>query len=194
MIKTDSLSGAWTFSENQWKEDSPLLNGLGEQEPALFTQQNGRDTGWRFVDLNNNGCCKLVLGNSQVQGIWEWSKTEECWRKLPFSLPPNTKLVNAEGRDAGFRFVDLDGDNLLDIVYSNEERYAVYRLVSMQEGWSAPLVAGVRGDKNELPMISVNGANNGTWLRPTELFMQNEHTPGLRVSFKELLTVPAEKK
>ncbi len=48
------------------------------------------------------------------------------WRKLDYALPPGTSIVDAQGRDAGLRFVDVDGDGYDDILFSNHERYSLH--------------------------------------------------------------------
>ncbi len=103
-------------------------------------------------------------------------------KKLPFKLPTTS----------GLRFLDLDGDGKLDIIFSNEKEYGIYLFENMEKGWSRKVMAGKRGDKDALPMISRNGTNNGFWVHSGHLWWANEDTALLkdhvdRRSIKELL-------
>src|SRR5262249_22082941 len=136
--------------------------------------------------------CELIVSNDTQQAVFAWSDTEKRWTKLPFTLPEGTALVNATSKDNGLRFVDLDEDGYDDIIFSNEDRYSVHLFASMKEGWSRQVKSGKRGDKDELPAITREGANNGAWFHSRHLWVGNEHTPMLkdhvdRRSFNELL-------
>lgn len=107
------------------------------------------------------------------------------WQPLPFGLPEGTALVDAEGRDAGLRFVDIDEDGHDDLVFSNVHRYSVNLFVSMASGWSRKLLAGQRGasdtnsEHDELPVIvRGDGTNNGAWFSYGHMWVQNEDTAG----------------
>jgi putative membrane-bound dehydrogenase-like protein len=114
---------------------------------------------------------------------------------LPFSLPPGARPGSAD-KDNGLRFIDLDGDGNLDVVFSNEKAYGIYLFRDMKTGWSRKVLAGTRGGTDngtsELPMISRNGTNNGMWVHSRSLWWSNENTPLMKDhvdsrSFNELL-------
>jgi hypothetical protein len=110
----------------------------------------------------------------------------------PSALPPGAGFADANGNDAGLRFVDLDGDGYLDIIFSNEKEYGIYLFKDIKEGWSRKVIAGKAGDRDALPMISRNGTNNGFWVHSGSLWWSNEDTVLLkdhvdRRSIKELL-------
>jgi hypothetical protein len=112
--------------------------------------------------------------------------------RLPFRLPKGAVLADRNGDDAGLRFVDLDGDGKLDVIFSNETEYGIYLFKDLKEGWSRKVIAGKAGDADALPMISRNGTNNGFWLHSGHLWWSNEDTVLLkdhvdRRSIKELL-------
>jgi hypothetical protein len=112
--------------------------------------------------------------------------------RLPFRLPLGAILADRKGSDAGLRFVDLDGDGKLDVIFSNEKGYGIYLFKDMKDGWSRKVMAGKAGDKGALPMISRNGTNNGFWVHSGSLWWSNEDTVLLkdhvdRRSIKELL-------
>src|SRR5262249_15618517 len=55
-----------------------------------------------------------------------------------------------------------------------------YLFKDMKTGWSRKVMAGKRGDKDALPMISRNGTNNGFWVHSGHLWWSNEDTPLLK--------------
>jgi peptidoglycan/xylan/chitin deacetylase (PgdA/CDA1 family) len=118
-----------------------------------------------------------------------WWPVRQLWQTLPTKLPDGLAIRDANGHDNGVRFVDLNGDGKLDIVYSNEKEYAVY--LRGNTGWKK-IRAGKRGDADALPMISRNGTNNGFWVHSGQLWWSNEDTVLLkdhvdRRSLKQLL-------
>jgi polysaccharide deacetylase len=122
---------------------------------------------------------------------------------LAFGMPPGASLsiTDGQGRDFGLRFLDLNGDGKLDIIFSNEKEYGIYLFTDMEKGWSRKVLYGKRGDEasrgasapgSELPMISRHGTNNGFWVHSGYLWWSNEDTVLLkdhvdRRSIKELL-------
>ncbi len=107
------------------------------------------------------------------------------------ALPPGARLVDDLGRDAGLRFVDLDEDGHLDVVFSNDEEYGVFLFDPERKGWSR-VTAGRAGGAGALPKIVRHGTDNGFFVHSRHLWWQNEDTAGLpdlveRRSFNELL-------
>jgi putative membrane-bound dehydrogenase-like protein len=108
------------------------------------------------------------------------------------SLPPGARLLDEKGRDAGLRFVDLDEDGQLDVVFSNDEEYGVYLFDSMEKGWARKVIAGKAGEPGALPKIVRDGTNNGFFVHSRSLWWQNEDTSKLpnmvdRRTFNDLL-------
>ncbi len=112
--------------------------------------------------------------------------------KLPESmhqeLPEGVSLLTADGKDNGVRFIDLNADGHLDLVFSNAQNYGVY-LFNPEEkknlqwflGWNYVLREGKAGDANALPVIAGTDA----------LFENKELIAGdKRVPFSELLRMP----
>jgi putative membrane-bound dehydrogenase-like protein len=170
-------------------------NWVEEMDLGRILQVDDRDVctfGTRLLDLVGDGSCELIYGLPEVQAVLAWSPEKKTWKKLPFTLPSGVILFDAKGRDNGVRFIDLDGDGKLDIIFSNEKEYGIYLFTDMQKGWSRKVIAGKRSDANALPMISRKGQNNGFWVHSSHLWWSNEHTPFLkdhvdRRSFNELL-------
>jgi putative membrane-bound dehydrogenase-like protein len=110
-------------------------------------------------------------------------------------------IVDAEGRDAGLRFVDIDRDGYDDVIFSNAERYSLHLFVPAPKphlgwyyGWSQIVRAGKRGDANAIPMIVRGGEHNhnGAWFHSGQMWIQNEETADLpdrvdRRSYAQLL-------
>ena len=76
------------------------------------------------------------------------------------------------------RLLDLDGDNRLDILFSNAQRYAAYLFTSSDEGWTHKVFDSSRqGGSDELPLIvRADGSNNGAWFSFGHMWVQNEDT------------------
>jgi hypothetical protein len=104
-------------------------------------------------------------------------------------------IVDAAGRDAGLRFVDIDEDGHVDVVFANAKRYSLDQFVSIDDGWSRRIVAGPRGAPGAIPMIvRADGSNNGAWFKDRSMWVQNEDTGQRKTdhvdcrSFTQLLT------
>jgi hypothetical protein len=181
------------FNGTKWAKDRELLTGLKMDGKQIYSAILIKgDNGVRLRDLNGDGSCELIVRNSTQNAVFTWSKEKKTWSQLPFCLPHGAVLVDAKSMDSGFRFLDLDGDGKLDIIFSNEKEYGIYLFKDMTTGWSRKVMAGKRADKDALPMISRNGSNNGFWVHSGSLWWSNEDTVLLkdhvdRRSIKELL-------
>jgi putative membrane-bound dehydrogenase-like protein len=107
-------------------------------------------------------------------------------------LPPGARLLDEKQRDAGLRFVDLDEDGHLDILFSNDRDYGIYLFDPTARGWTRKVMAGNAGEPRALPKIVREGINNGFFVHSRSLWWQNEDTAELpnlvdRRSFNELL-------
>jgi len=160
----------WRFHDDGWSGDLPL------EQLMLRRIDESQAVGVR--DLDGDGICELMS--------WQEIGTVRCWRRgrfelSPLFLPRGILPVAERGSDAGLRFVDVDEDGRLDIVFSNHERYGVWLFTSMEKGWRCVL-SGKRGEKDpedELPMfVRADGTNNGAWFKDRQLWVQNEDTGG----------------
>lgn len=176
LVRNEQTSGVWHFDGTHWTPDPQGLAGLDLAGPVM-SSVGGRDRGVRLRDLDNDGLCELIVGNSRQQGIFQWSAEHHAWKKLPFSLPADTTIVDDEGRDAGLRFVDTDEDGAADVVFSNAQRYSLHLFHSMSDGWSRKIHATQRSEGDVIPMIiRADGSNNGVWFKYRHLYVQNEET------------------
>lgn len=191
LVRNEKRAGVWHFSNGKWVHDRSMLNGLTLDGQPIFTSRNGRDLGVRLRDLDNDGVCELIAGNKPGQ-VLSWDRDGETWKPLPFGLPPKTELVDANGKDAGMRFIDVDQDGHLDVLFSNETEFSLHLFSSLMQGWSRVAQQGLQADSNAIPPIVKNGANQGAWVSRNHVWWQNEATsqmPDLveRRSFNGLL-------
>jgi hypothetical protein len=176
VVRNERVEGVWHFDGSRWVADPMGLTGLEAGGPVA-TCAAGRDRGVRLRDLDLDGVCELIVGNESQRAVFRWVAGGHTWQRLPFSLPGGTAMVDARGRDAGCRLVDLDEDGRLDVVYSDPQRYSVHLFVSMSEGWSRRVLSGNRGDPGQVPpLVRADGTNNGAWFKYRQLWVQNEDT------------------
>ncbi|NQT12318.1 MAG: VCBS repeat-containing protein, partial [Planctomycetes bacterium] len=181
LVFSDKVSGAWHFDGRKWQGDPTGLAGLDPFGPIL-AKHTGDDRGIRLRDLDRDGVCELIVGNAKTSALFRRSDDQRKWLPTSLTLPEGTSIVDAKGRDAGLRFVDVDEDGHADVVFSNAERYSVDLFTSMAEGWSRRVLSGNRGDRkpeSEAPMIvRADGTNNGAWFKYGHMWVQNEETGG----------------
>jgi putative membrane-bound dehydrogenase-like protein len=191
-IANEQVRGAWTFDGRSWNEDKALLDGLALGETPLRSAVNGQDRGLRLRDLDRDGVCELIVSNDKQQAIFGFDREKNAWKQLDVKLPAGAQIVDAQGRDAGLRFVDVDEDGYDDVVYSNERDYSLDLFRSLTAGWSRRVMADKAGKPGALPPITRDGTNNGAWFANRAMWVQNENTDKLkdlvdRRTFAELL-------
>ena len=173
IVRNERVAGTWHFNGARWLRDPRGLGGLD----GIDTARQGRDRGVRLRDLDLDGVCELIVGNPDRQAVYAWSADERSWNKLPFTLPGGATVVDAQGRDAGLRLVDVDEDGRLDVVFSDARRYRLNLFVSMAEGWSRQILEGTRPGNDEIPpIVRADGTNNGAWFAYRHIYVQNEQT------------------
>lgn len=174
LVRNEKAAGVWHFDGRQWQADAQGLTGLEANGPVA-TVQAGRDQGVRLVDLDRDGICELIVSQENKQAVFQWSAHKHGWSKLPFALPAGTTIVDAQGRDAGLRLVDINEDGHPDAVFSNGDRYSLDLFVSMTAGWSRKVLASSRSQASDIPMIvRADGSNNGAWFKYRHMWLQNE--------------------
>ena len=178
LVRNDKTAGLWHFDGTNWIAAPNGLAGLQLDKP-LFTARNGQDQGVRLCDLDLDGICELIVSNPSQQAVFARSTDGDAWKKLPFTLPAGATIVDAQGRDAGLRLVDINEDGHLDVVFSNADRYLLRTFTSMADGWSREVLAGKQSDDSPIPMIvRADGTNNGAWFKFGHMWIQNEQTGG----------------
>ncbi|MFO7904885.1 MAG: FG-GAP-like repeat-containing protein [Pirellulaceae bacterium] len=175
LVRNETTAGLWHFDGQQWIEDPQGLKGL-ERDGPVHTSLAGGDKGARLRDLDGDGVCELIIGGPRRQAVFRWAG-RGGWTRLPFALPPETSIVDDQGRDAGLRFVDMDEDGHADVVFSNADRYSLHRFTSTDDGWGHRILGGPRTDGGCIPMIvRGDGTNNGAWFSFRHMWVQNEET------------------
>ncbi len=190
LVRDEDQAGLFHFEKGKWIKVRDGLKGLEVGGKAVWTARGGKDRGVRLVDIDGDGVCEVVVGNAEQKAVFAW--TGKGWKRLPFALPEHTAIVDEAGRDAGLRFVDIDEDGTLDVVFADIQRYGLHLFASPGKGWTRRVLAGKQGERGALPPISRRGADNGFFVHSRQLIWQNEQTarlPGLgeRRSFNELL-------
>ncbi|MBN2291420.1 MAG: VCBS repeat-containing protein [Pirellulales bacterium] len=174
-IHNEKSAGLWHFDGKRWIKDPKGLDGLQFDGPVM-SSKNGFDQGVRLRDLDGDGVCELIVGNDRQNGVFAWSDAGG-WKKLPFGLPAGTMLVDAQGRDAGLRFVDIDEDGHDDVIFSNAKHYSLHVFSSMKDGWGRQILKSNRTENDIVPMIvRGDGTNNGAWFARRHMWVQNEDT------------------
>lgn len=183
------------------------------KESTPHSTLNREFRGWTYQvmrDVDGNGLCELIRGRKQrtvrmvdgtgiqsefVYRTATWDDAQHRWKGSTLTFPQTLWHVAPDTLTAGLRFVDVNEDGKLDLVFSNAEKYGVWLFESLETGWSTELVSGTRGDGNPLelpPIVRADGTNNGFFVQGRALHWMNEDTadrPNLIVSidFDQLL-------
>ena len=177
------------FNGQDWVSDPLLLEAMKQANltpPPRFTtdQFYERSNSLRFRDLDSDGFCEVLINHGNRNEIFSWNQSKKVLDKLPFALPEGTRFsymhrelrTNGDGGiDAGLRFADINEDGFDDIIFSNESEYGLWLFTDMKQGWSREVLRGKRGQKpadQEIPPITVNGANNGAWFQSHHLLFR----------------------
>lgn len=163
-------AGAWTWSKESWTSDKQLSQGLPRSLPK----------GTRLRDFDRDGACEL-LANDQ---IFAWDRAAGSWEKAKLSLPPDCSVLDAQGRDNGLRFADLNGDSFDDVLQSNDTAYSVHLWagtvradLGWKRGWPHLVTKGKASDDPReakvLPFVK-DGRDFGAWFHRGRIVWQNE--------------------
>ena len=204
-----ATAGLWLNENVSWTNRKELLSGLASNgwpmqfDGRTLLTSDGLDRGVRLRDLDSDGICEFIIGNPTQNAVFKWSASVRQWAKQPFALPHRASIVDAEGRDNGLRFVDVNGDGYDDVLFSNEKEFSLHLFVPKanprlmwQVGWNDEVFTGKRGEsKLDIPMIVRGGTNrnNGVWFANKTMWIQNEDTAHLpdkvdRRTFRQLLS------
>ncbi len=165
--------GLYHFDGEQWHADKHVREVVREDKPGAVPFFA------RLLDLDGDGICEMIARDGKVYRY----EAGKDWQPLPFAVPASL--------ETGLRFVDLDGDGKLDVVFANEKEFGVHLFSDMKTGWKKRR-AGKTGDADALPMISRKGTDNGFFVHSGALWWANEDTHLLkhhidRRTFKEVL-------
>ena len=199
LVRNETTAGVWHFDGTNWDGNAITADVLTNED--IFTAR-----GVRLLDVDADGRCELIVGNAKQNAVFAWSSAPREWKKLDFQLPRGTSLVDAEGRDTGLRFVDVNADGRPDVLVSNEREFSLHLFIPgvnqrlmWEVGWNDEVWSAPRGSNAlataDLPRIVRAGAHpdNGVWFTRDAMWVQNEdtaHRPDQvdRRTFRELLT------
>jgi putative membrane-bound dehydrogenase-like protein len=113
-------------------------------------------------DFDRDGVAERIVNTASAIEVQRRNRQTDAWEKADWTIPGGVRFVDGEGRDAGLRFVDLNGDGFDDILFSNAERYAIHLWnkdvqphLGWARGWSQFVKEGKRtGAKNEPPSVA----------------------------------------
>jgi putative membrane-bound dehydrogenase-like protein len=128
---------------------------------AASSGMPGQDA--RF-DFDRDGVDERVVpgaDSAAPDAVQRWNAERGAWEKAGYDLPVGVRARFANGLDAGLRFVDLNGDGFLDVLFSNGQRYAIHLWnkdvkphLGWTRGWSQFVKEGERrGAPGEPPVL-----------------------------------------
>ncbi len=169
MIATSGPIRLWTFRDMKWVE-APAAGLPADCRPR------------RFLDIDGDGVGELLVDDEG--GVAVFGRVQDGWERLAFRLP--------DGAATSARFVDLDEDGRLDVVFSDDAAFGVFLFDSKPKGWAREVASGPANAPKALPKIVSQGMERGFWVHSRGLWWQNEDTdkmPDLvdRRSFNDLL-------
>ncbi len=184
-----------SYFTDQWYGDAFINNGNGfdvdltYQPPVPFVDIWTRyDHGTRFLDLNGDGLVDVVNANPFSPGVrLNAGNGWESQNSAAYALPYN--LVDGDGHDIGTRFVDVNGDGLVDVLNDTNSVY-----LNTGTGWHEDTNGvytlpenTILGDKKLLTkfvdlngdglddLIFMNGGNNPATGYTQRTYLNNGH-------------------
>ncbi|MEK6901860.1 MAG: toxin TcdB middle/N-terminal domain-containing protein, partial [Nanoarchaeota archaeon] len=104
---------SFVLEQNQWRQPSPAANFI------IGFESNGVE----IIDVNGDGLDDLVRGYEDHNPAREtWINTGSGWVVDETWRLPNEDVyfLDEDGQDTGLRFVDLNGDGLIDLLQSRQ--------------------------------------------------------------------------
>ena len=128
------LTRVWLPDEQRWHESAFPIK--------IVTAQSGEraNLGARFGVLSDDGFASVVVLNESVRGVWrfdgsDWVRKDEQLAGLTVDGSPLLSAV--EGRDAGVRLRDADGDGVCEVIVGSATQRAVFKWDADENQWQA---------------------------------------------------------
>jgi len=172
------LLQTFRFKGNAWHWGKTGFTPVAELTRGIDWTGKTAPTWLQAADIDGDAQSEFIVGDAGKCVVYVSSET--AWRPLPFQPPFIPRPGQLDDDDNGVRLADLNADGKLDLIFSNEKEYGIYLFTDMKTGWSKKILAGKRGDKGELPMISKSGTNNGFFIHSGHFWWSNEDTALLR--------------
>lgn len=183
-----------TFKEALARINKNLLDGVPIRHPS------GGPNDIILIDLDEDGFLDVAhqdltkAGREWLPETRKWNaydlkvasnkSTSRVFEALSLLTPQSLKEALSTAQDIGVRFVDVNGDNQPDKIFSTDERYSIHLWEATTQDWTKEVVAAKRGTKpagQELPpIVRADGSNNGFWVHSKMLVWQNEDTAKLK--------------
>ncbi len=168
-----STKAAWINNGTGWESSSSWV------VPDFFTTSDNKDNGLRILDLNGDGLPDLIKGG-QPGGAWINNGTG--WMNSS-GFAPNLNFVDHPNRpDLGVRFMDINGDGLVDILQNFFSNVSIINQTCMDQNGTNCTIG------QNITFASDTKLNNGTgWVQAvgwnsTERFTDRGYNIGRRIA------------
>ena len=140
MVTLPATSFTYQANTAGWTQDTNLTI------PTIFTYSNGASAGTQVLDVNGDGLQDIVRSDASASTQVIYLNNGNGWTTSSWTIPED--ITDAGHGDTGFRFSDINGDNLPDIVLGKDWSGTQVKKVYINNGsgwtldtsWTLPVV------------------------------------------------------